>query len=229
MSGCVLKNSEMTGEPLRIFLTDDHNVFRHGIAVLMENSKEFEVAGQAANAREMLEKLPHTQVDVLLLDIDMPEMNGLEAMPIIRKNFPDLNVLVFSMYEDEQHALTMLRNGAKGYILKSTRWNELVTAIRTVAAGDTFLASEISSSLLKALTNNDHHAEQLPNPDVPLTDREVEVLKLVAKGMTNQQISERMNISPRTVDTHRRHIMEKLDLHNAAALSHYASKSGLLD
>lgn len=214
---------------MRIFLTDDHHVFRHGIAVLMENSKEFEVAGQAANAREMLEKLPHTRVDVLLLDIDMPEMDGLEAMPIIRENFPDLNVLVFSMYEDEQHVLTMLRNGAKGYILKSTRWNELVTAIRTVAAGDTFLASEISSSLLKALENNDHHAEHVPSPDVPLTDREIEVLKLVAKGMTNLQIGEQMNISPRTVDTHRRHIMEKLDLHNAAALSHYASKRGLLD
>lgn len=214
---------------MRIFLTDDHHVFRHGIAALMENSTEFEVAGQAANAREMLEKLPNTRVDVLLLDIDMPEMGGLEAMPIIKANFPDLNVLVFSMYEDEQHVLTMLRNGAKGYILKSTRWNELVTAIRTVAAGDTFLASEISSSLLKVLENNDSHAEQVPTPDIPLTDREIEVLKLVAKGMTNQQISERMNISPRTVDTHRRHIMEKLDLHNAAALSHYAAKSGLMD
>lgn len=214
---------------MRIFLADDHHVLRHGIASLMENSKEFEVTGQAANAREMLEKLPNTPVDVLLLDIDMPEMGGLEAMPIIRDNFPDVNVLVFSMYDDEQHVLAMLRNGAKGYILKSTRWNELVTAIRTVAAGDTFLASEISSGLLKALENNNHHRDRAPQPNTPLTDRETEVLKLVAKGLTNQQIGEQMNISPRTVDTHRRHIMEKLDLHNAAALSHYAAKSGLLD
>jgi len=212
---------------LKIFFADDHHVLRNGIAALMEGSTEFEVSGQASDAMEILEKLPGSDTDVLVLDIDMPGMNGLEAMPIIRERFPDVNVLVFSMYDDELHVRSMLRNGAKGYILKSTRWNELVSAIRTVAAGDTYLASEISGKLLSSLDNDPEPKQAVPG--IPLTDRELQVLKLVARGMTNQQIGDRMNISPRTVDTHRRHIMEKLDLHNAAALSHYASKKGLMD
>ena len=192
---------------------------------MIKHEGRFNVVGQAAEAIELLRQLRTTEVDVLLMDIDMPGMSGLEAMPRIHDEFPEVRVLVFSMHSECEHAQAMLKAGAKGYLLKSARLHELMLAIQTVAEGGTYLSAEIASGLINAL-----HEKHTPATSKDLlTDRELEVLKLVAKGLTNKEISEHLFISHRTVDTHRRHIMEKLDLHNAAALCHYAAKQGLLD
>lgn len=208
---------------LKLLLADDHHVFRNGINVLLHDKTSFNVIGEAANGRDLMKKLEKEQPDVLLLDINMPDMSGLDVMPMIKERYPDLKVLVFSMHDDADYIKDMLQSGAKGYVLKSVRKDELKRAIRTVAVGDTYLSKEVSAKLVANLSASDSAGGQV------LTSREVEVLKLVAQGLTNKKIGDKLFISPRTVDTHRRNMMEKLDLHSAAALTQYAAQQGLLD
>ena len=207
---------------LKLFLADDHPVFRDGIKALLEKEASMEVVGEAADGAELINKLSLTQTQVLLLDIDMPKISGLEIITSVVQQFPEINVLVFSMHSNEEYIHQMLTKGAKGYILKSCKMEELIRAITTVSTGDTYLSEEASKKLITYVSSSKKQEE------TPLTKRETEVIKLVSIGLTNPQIGERLSISHRTVDTHRRNIMEKLDLHNAAALTNYAAKNGLL-
>lgn len=217
----------MNSNTINIFLADDHPVFREGIRLLLENEQGLKIVGEAANGQEVMSKIKNLPVDVLIMDIDMPDMNGLILLEKLQHNAPSVKVLVFSMYDYDHYVQHMLGKGARGYILKSCRKSELIWAIKTVNAGDSYLGKEISKKLLHSL---DHPSKQTEGiTDIPLTKREIEVIKLVATGKTNQEIGALLNISHRTVDTHRRNIMEKLNLHNAAALTSYAAKKGLLD
>jgi len=207
---------------LKLFLADDHPVFRDGIKALLEKEASMEVVGEATDGAELINKLSLTQTQVLLLDIDMPKISGLEIITSVVQQFPEINVLVFSMHSNEEYIHQMLTKGAKGYILKSCKMEELIRAITTVSTGDTYLSEEASKKLITYVSSSKKQKE------TPLTKRETEVIKLVSIGLTNPQIGERLCISHRTVDTHRRNIMEKLDLHNAAALTNYAAKNGLL-
>ena len=207
---------------LKLFLADDHPVFRDGIKALLEKEATMEVVGEAADGEELINNLSLTQTQVLLLDIDMPKISGLEIITSVVKQYPEIHVLVFSMHSNEEYIHQMLTKGAKGYILKSCKMEELIRAITTVSTGDTYLSEEASKKLVTYVSSSKKQKE------TPLTKRETEVIKLVSIGLTNPQIGERLCISHRTVDTHRRNIMEKLDLHNAAALTNYAAKNGLL-
>ncbi len=217
----------MQEETIQIFLVDDHHVFREGIRALFEWGTIIQVVGEAADGNEVIEKMKGKEVDVLLLDIDMPEVNGLDIIDTIIEEFPQVHILVFSMHDNEEYIRQMLSKGAKGYVLKSCRKEELFRAIRTVATGDTYLSEEVSKKIINYISTNKKHQEN--NTEVLLTNREIEVLKLVATGLTNLLIGAQLHISHRTVDTHRRNIMEKLNLHNAAALTNYAAKKGLLN
>lgn len=214
-------------QTIKVFLVDDHPVFREGLRVLLENEPRLKVVGEAANGEEVLKKLKNQVVDVLVLDIDMPEMNGLELIAHIEQFPSPVHVLVFSMYDDENYIQYMMKKGVKGYILKSCRKDELIRAIETVNAGDSYLGKEVSEKLIRSIQQKEIQAQT--KESLPLTKREIEVIKLVATGRTNLEIGQLLHISHRTVDTHRRNIMEKLNLHNAAALTHYAAKKGLLD
>lgn len=216
----------MEQHKIKIFLVDDHHVFREGIRALLESEMPATVVGEAASGQEVLHLLDGLPLDVLLLDIDMPGMSGLDLMKQISLKYPSIPVLVLSSHDTEQHILHMMKNGAKGYILKTCRKNELIRAINTVHAGDSYLSKEVSEKLMYALDKKDNNHPK--SPAVLLTKREIEILKLVAKGFTNQEIGDYLFISHRTVDTHRRNMMTKLDLHNAAALTNYAAQNGLL-
>ena len=216
----------MENKKIKILLADDHHVFREGIQALLFSEKNMEVVGEAANGKELIKKLNVLKTDVLLLDIDMPEINGLEMITYLAEKFPQIHVLVFSMHDSEQYVRHMLAKGAKGYILKSCRKGELIRAVNTVGTGDSYLSKEVAKFIFDKIENK--QSRTLKNLDMPLTNREVEVLKLVATGRNNLEIGELLHISHRTVDTHRRNMMEKLGIHNAAALINYASQKGLL-
>lgn len=203
----------------KIFLADDHYIFRQGIRAMFDEEANIEVIGEVADGNVLIEQLHKTQVDVLVLDISMPKVSGLEIMNTLTVTFPELKVLVLSMHSNQEYARQMMQKGAKGYLLKSCSRAEIIRAIKTVSFGDTYLSQEIAKKLF---TNNSNKEADIPK--TPLTKREIDVLKLVTKGLTNQVIGEQLFISHRTVDTHRRNIMLKLDLHNVAALTEYAIK-----
>lgn len=207
-----------------IFIADDHPIFRDGIRALLEEAPNMKVVGEASTGGEIIKQLQTNVVQVLLLDIEMPVVTGLEIIDEIVSEFPTIKILAFSMHSNEEYIHQMLNKGAKGYLLKSCRKAELFRAIETVSSGDTYLSEVVSKKLLAYITNNKNQEQQ----DTPLTSREIQVLRLVAKGLTNSKIGEQLSISHRTVDTHRRNIMEKLDLHNAVALTNYAVKKGLI-
>ncbi len=214
----------MGNKKVNIFLADDHHVFREGIRILLENEEGFMVVAEAGNGNEVLAQLPEIDVNVILLDIDMPDMDGLVLMKKLKVDFSNIPVLVLSSHDDEQYVHHMMKNGASGYLLKSCKKDELVNAINTVTDGGTYLNKSIS---LKLFQFDESKKSDLANK-VSLSERELDVLKLVAKGHTNVEIGKLLFISHRTVDTHRRNMMTKLDLHNAAALTNYAYENKLL-
>jgi len=216
----------MEEQKIKIFLADDHHVFRDAIRLLIQGEIPADIVGEAARGTELLARLKDLEVDILLLDINMPDTNGLDLIKVIHKTYPSLSVLVFSSHDDEEYIHHMITNGVKGYILKSCRKEELMGAIKSVFAGEVYLCSKVSKKFFEYLEKKEKQAKKIEK--IPLTKREFEILKLVAKGLTNQTIGEKLFISHRTVDTHRRNIMVKLDLHNAAALTHFAAKNGLI-
>ena len=217
----------MEEETIKIFLADDHHVFREGIRIILEIHGPIKVVGEAGSGEELLKGLLGLDVDVLLLDIDMPDINGLDLMKMIAIEYPQIGVLVFSSHDNENYIHHMISNGAKGYILKSCKKDELILAIKTVQAGEAYLDSKVSNKFFQFIEKKEKNAQK--SAKTPLTKREIEILKLVAQGHTNQEIGNRLFISHRTVDTHRRNMMVKLDLHNAAALTLYASRNGFLN
>ena len=217
----------MVEETIKIFLADDHHVFREGIRIILEIHAPVKVVGEAATGDELLRLLAGLEVEVLLLDIDMPDINGVELMKMIAIEYPQLPVLIFSSHDNENYIHHMITNGAKGYILKSCKKDELILAIKTVHAGEAYLDSKVSKKFFQFIEKKERNAQK--SAKSPLTKREIEILKLVANGHTNQEIGSRLFISHRTVDTHRRNMMVKLDLHNAAALTRYASRNGFLN
>ncbi|SDX83367.1 response regulator [Hymenobacter psychrophilus] len=231
---------------IRILLADDHTILRDGIRALLAREADLQVVGEAANGQALLELLAHTPTDLVLLDVNMPVLDGFAVMPLLRAQFPQVRVLVLSMLDHENYVHRMLEAGALGYVLKNADSTEIIHAIRTVAANQPFLCTEIGLSLLRRLV------ERTPAPDplaalvyqprngwpVPaaapvtgqpeLSGREREVLQLIAEGLTNQEIADKLFTSKRTIETHRQNIIEKTQTKNTAALIRYAMSTGLI-
>ncbi|WP_460677727.1 response regulator [Hymenobacter coalescens] len=213
---------------IRLLLVDDHTIIRDGIQALLADVPDFQVVGQARNGRELLDMLPETPADVVLMDLNMPVLSGFEAVPLLRAQFPEVRVLILSMLDHEKYVHQVLEGGALGYVLKNASKEEIVHAIRTVASGRQFLCSEIGLSLLSKLVQNP--AQPAPGTKKPsdLSNRETEVLKLIAEGLTNAEIADKLFTSKRTIETHRQNIIEKTQAKNTAALIKYAMENGLL-
>jgi two-component system response regulator NreC len=208
---------------IRILLVDDHSLVRSGLMKLLEPQKEFQVVGEAGDGEEALALVKKLQPDVVLMDLSMPKMSGLEATKLIGVKFPNVRVLVLTMHENEEYVFQILKAGAGGYILKDSGRDELVKAIQAVARGEKFFSSRISEIMVQGfLKKGDAKSTSEESDDLPLTKREREVLAYIAEGMNNQQIAEKLFISPRTVDTHRTNIMQKLDIHDTANLVRFA-------
>lgn len=218
----------MATPKIRIVLADDHALIRSGIATLLQGSKDIEVVGEASNGEEALERIRELNPDVVVIDLSMPKLSGIEATKIITKRFPSTRVIVLTMHENEEYIYQIVRSGAGGYVLKSAGKEELSSAIRAVAAGEKFFSPRVSQIMAESYVRRTEGESQQSGPDIPLTKREREIIILVSRGLTNQQIAAQLYISPRTVDTHRTNIMQKLDIHDLANLVRYAIDHGLL-
>jgi len=213
---------------VRVLLADDHTILRAGLKMMLNAQPDIEVVGEASDGRQAISEAQRLSPDVILMDITMPECNGIEATKQVKRLLPEVRVLVLTMHENEEYLFQMLRAGAAGYMLKEAADTELISAIRVVTSGHFYLSPSAQSMMVSDYLQRVHTGEEKDSYSA-LTEREREILKLVAEGFTNNQIGEQLFISPKTVDTHRTHIMDKLNLHSRAELVKYAMRRGLLE
>ena len=209
---------------MKILIADDHTIFREGLKHILTESPDMIVADEARNGREVLDKIWDNDYDMVLLDISMPGMTGLEALKQLKNDRPKLPVLVLSMHPEEQYAVRALRAGASGYLTKESAPDELMTAIRKISQGRKY----ITSSLAERLALEMEADSEKPLHDI-LSDREYQVLRMIAEGKTVKHIAEELALSIKTVSTYRTRIMEKMKMTTNAELMHYAMKHHLLD
>ncbi len=213
---------------IRVLIADDHTIVRAGIKALLEKQPDIEIVGETSEGRETVRQVEILQPDIVLMDIAMPGMNGLEATAIITKNFPQVRVLALTMHDEEEYFYEVIRAGAMGYVLKDAAPTELVSAIRALGEGKAFLTPRVTRILVNDYLKRVESGEKVAAYD-GLTEREREVLKLIASGNTNQEIANLLHLSVNTVQVHRTHIMEKLNLHNRTELVKYALRRGIIE
>jgi two-component system, NarL family, response regulator NreC len=213
--------------PIRVLIADDHGIVRRGLRLQLEQYPEFEVVGEACDGREALRMADELQPDVVLMDITMPNLNGIEASAQLLKRQPRTAVIILSMHSDETYITRTLTAGAKGYLLKDTAEVDLQRAVQAVAQGKTFFSPTIAQKLLRDYLRQLQQRGLKDSFDL-LTEREKEVLQLIAEGKSNKEVAAMLDLSPYTVETHRTHIMQKLDLHSTAELVLYAVRKGII-
>jgi DNA-binding NarL/FixJ family response regulator len=212
---------------IRVLVVDDHTIVRDGICALLRLAGDIEVVGEAANGREALEMVRKLMPDVMLIDIAMPNMNGLEATRHIRKEFPRVKVLVLTQYDDKEHVFWAIESGASGFINKTAASSELVSGIRSVYRGDSFLSPSAARILVEDY-QQEASIRKEQDPYKQLTDREREILKLLAEGYNTREIANMLVISNKTVEGHKTNLMSKLDIHNRTNLVKYALRKGII-
>ena len=210
-------------KPTRILLVDDHAVVRQGFKMILDAQSDMEIVGEAANGREAVELAADLHPEIVVMDVAMPELNGIEATRRVIAADPHIRVIALSMHKDSVYVHEILRAGARGYLLKDSGADDLVKAIRAVARGESYLSPAVSNAVL------DDYRKHVTNPIDLLTSREREVLQMLAEGKTNKEIAVVLNLSVYTVDAHRGRIMEKLNLHSINELVRFALRNGLID
>jgi two-component system invasion response regulator UvrY len=210
---------------IRVVLADDHAVVRRGVRQILGDAGDIEVAGEAKDYAELSALLKDTPCDVLVLDISMPGKNGIEALKAVRERHPKTQVLILSMFPEDQYALRALKSGAAGYVSKEAAPEKLVDAIRTAASGRKYITPEVAQALASSMEQRDAPE----NPHESLSDREYETLRFIASGKKLSEIAELMSLSPKTVSVYRARLLEKMNLRNNSELTHYAVKHGLVD
>jgi DNA-binding NarL/FixJ family response regulator len=218
----------------RILIADDHDVVRGGLKMLLRSHADFSVVAEASDGEEAVRMVDKHRPDVVILDISMPKLDGIEATKIIKKRHPEIHILILSVHQNEEYAHQVLKAGASGYLLKNAGRKEIASAIRTVLSGEQSFSPGISQIIVDGFVNRSKDprptgSEQKPNtPEGVLTERELQVLRFIAQGLTNREIAEKLFLSFRTVNTHRANLMEKLDIHDTAGLVRYAINAGLI-
>lgn len=208
---------------IRILLADDHRMVRKGFRLILESQDDLEVIGEAGNGREAVEMALSLKPDIVVMDVTMPELNGIEATRRLRNATPPIRVVALSVHRDGVYVREIVRAGAEGYILKESADTELLSAIRAVAEGDSYLSPEVAGAVLK------DYRRHATNPLDLLSSREREVLQLIAEGKTNKDVAAHLNLSVYTVDGYRTRIMEKLGLHSVGEVVRFAVRYGLVD
>lgn len=211
------------GKKIRILLADDHAVVRQGFRLILSAEADMEIVGEAANGREAVELAEKLQPDVVVMDVAMPELGGIEATRRVAGTAPRARVLALSMHKDSVYVREILRAGARGYLLKDAIDRDLLAAVRAVARGDGYLSPAVSEAVLS------DYRKHVSDPLDLLTSREREVLQMIAEGKTNKEIATLLNLSVYTVDAHRGRIMEKLNVHTTSELVRFAMRKGLID
>jgi len=210
----------------RLLLVDDHAVVRSGLRMLLENEHEIEIVGEAGNAEEAIEAATHLKPNLILMDIGLPDLSGIDATREIKKRLPDVSIVALTIHEDEEYFFKMLEAGASGYVPKRAAPEELLTAIRAAANGQVYLYPSLAKLLVRDFLNGGRPADQQVPSDI--TKREQEILTYLAEGANNEEIAKSLVISPKTVARHRENIMRKLNLHSRSELVRYAIRKGII-
>ncbi len=213
---------------IRILLTEDHSLVRAGIRALMEAQPDMEVVGEASNGEEAMEKARELRPDVVVMDLVMPGIGGMAATRRMKEEFPEVQILILTMLEDDRYFFEAIRSGASGFILKGVLPADFLSAVRTVAVGQVYLYPSLARKLVNEYLGQ-AKVEQGKMAADGLTDREQQILALISEGRTGKEMARTLGISPHTVERHRQNLMAKLDLHNRAELIQYAIRKGLLD
>ncbi len=210
----------------QVVIADDHAIVREGLKLVLSAEPNIEVVGEAEDGREALDMVEKLRPSVVVMDIAMPNLNGLEATRQIRRRFPETQVVILTMHEDRLYSLQIAKAGAAGCVLKRSMGKELVTAIEAASLGQSYFSPSIAATVLEDYRRL---ASRPEDEVVPLTEREREVLQLIAEGRTNREIADMLTVSIKTVQAHRAHIMEKLNVHDKTALVKYAIRMGLIN
>ncbi len=211
----------------RILIADDHAMIRDGVKSLLSRDKDLTVVGEAASGNEAIRKFSELKPDLLILDISMPDLNGMEAAGQIIKHDPQAKIIILSMYDDEDYIAQCMETGVKGYVVKNETSDELAYAVNTVLKGQTYFSSQVQKVIFKKYTSNVTKKKE-KEPDFKLTSREIEIVKLISEGLTSHQIADKLFISPRTVETHRANLMKKTSAKNVIELIKKIEKMGLI-
>lgn len=214
---------------IRVLIVDDHPLARFGIRNQLKEAEDIVIVAEAEDGEVALQKARELHPDVVVLDLFIPAISGFEVTKTVRKDFPDIHVMILTAYEQEEYLHQALEFGADGYLLKSAEKEELIAAVRTVSKGERAFSSRIKEFIVKGYLSSREQAVSNHVAPVTLTAREKEILELVSQGLTNQQIAQKLFISSRTIDTHRTNIMHKLGIHDVAHLVRYALEHGLVD
>jgi DNA-binding NarL/FixJ family response regulator len=212
---------------IRVLIIDDHTIVRDGICSLLALAGDIDVVGEAANGMEGLQKVGKLLPDVVLTDISMPIMGGLEAIRRIRKEFPDVKIMVLTQYDDKEHVFPAIQTGANGFVSKTAASSELTSGIRAVFAGESYLSPSVAKLFVEDYQRLEM-AEEKTDPYEHLTDRERETLKLVVEGYKTRQIAEMLAVTPKTVEGHKTNLMNKLGIHSTLELVKYALRRGII-
>ena len=212
-------------KPIRILLADDHTIVRQGFKALLESVPRFTVVAEASDGIEAVDRIEETHPDVALMDIMMPNLNGLEATKTVTRRNLKAKIIILSMHANSSYAVRALKNGAQGYVLKDANQDEIVQAIDTVMQGEKFISPQISNEVLSALIETDQNSDDMLEQ---LTPRERQVLQMIAEGNSNKEIADKLVLSVRTIETHRSNLMIKLKIGSQAKLIHFAIQSGLV-
>lgn len=212
---------------INILVADDHKIIRLGLRSLLSDEKEFNIVAEAQNGFQVLEILKNKKIDIIIMDISMPKMNGIECTKKIKKILPDINIIILSMYNDEPYINEVFKSGASGYILKSSGKEELIKAIKSVYCGMPYYCSEVTKKYIEILSRP--QKKEVKNNDIfnELTSREILVLKLIVDEFSNHEIADKLFISIRTVDAHRRNLLNKINVKNTAGLVKFAISNNI--
>ncbi|MFI5135112.1 MAG: response regulator, partial [Chitinophagales bacterium] len=213
----------------RVVIADDHQIFIEGIKALLKDDEKVSMVGEASDGEELMELLSTKDVDVVLMDINMPKLNGIEATKRINQKFPKVKVLSLTMVEDANRISDMMKAGAAGYLLKTSGKSELISAITNVKNGERYLSSEVSRKLIDSVLNEGMSGHISSDRSPQITNREREIIKLIIREMTNDEIAKHLNNSPMTIITHRKNLLRKLGVKNTAGLVKYAMQHGLAE
>ena len=211
---------------IQILLADDHMIVRKGLASILNNEPGLEVIGEAEDGREAVQKVEELNPDIVVMDISMPQLNGLDATRQIKKRFPDMKILILTMHISDEYVYEVLQAGASGYILKQAAPTELLSAIQSVQQGDIYLSPKVSKTVINEYLKKSQ-IDKIKT-ESQLTEREREIVQLIAEGNSNREIAEILHISIKTVESHRTKVMEKLDLHSTANITRYAIRKGII-
>jgi DNA-binding NarL/FixJ family response regulator len=217
----------MPKNKIKVVIADDHQIFIEGIKALLKDDEKIVLAGEASDGEDLIRLLGSKEVDVVLMDINMPKLNGIEATKKIRQRFPKVKVLTLTMVEEAHRISEVMKAGASGYLLKTSGKNELITAITNVKNGERYLSPEVSKKLIDSVLSEERSPSAGPERTPQITNREKEIIKLIIREMTNEEIAKQLNNSPMTIITHRKNLLRKLGVKNTAGLVKYAMQHGL--